>query len=132
MTYALIKDGAVAHKNLNMNLLKSEFPNVGFPNNALTNPDIRADYGIAEIVAVSAPVSDSHNATEVSPTLVNGQWTQTWEQTPKSAEELASQVILNRISEYGSAETQIEFITENGLEAWQAKVAEIKAKYPKS
>ena len=132
MTYALIKDGAVAHKNLNMNLLKSEFPNVGFPKNALTNPDIRTDYGIAEIVAVAAPVSDAHNVAEVSPTLVNGQWTQTWEQTPKSAEELTAQAIFNRAVEYGSAETQIEFITENGLDAWQTKVAEIKAKYPKS
>jgi hypothetical protein len=25
----------------------------------------------------------------------------------------------------------IEFITENGLEAWQTKVQEIKTKYPK-
>ena len=132
MTYVLIKDGAVAHKNLNMNLLKAEFPNVGFPKNALTNPDIRTKYGIAEIVAVAAPVSDIHNVVEVSSTLVNGQWTQTWEQTPKSAEELTAQVIFYRESEYGPAEKQIEFITENGLEAWQAKVAEIKAKYPKS
>ena len=131
MTYALIKDGVVAHKNLNMNLLKTEFPNVSFPKNSLGNPDIRAEYGVAEIVAVAAPVSDTHNVSEVTPTLVDGVWTQTWEQTPKSAEELASQVILNRISEYGSTETQIEFITENGLEAWQAKVAEIKVKYPK-
>ena len=131
MTYSLIKNGEVAHKNLNLNLLKAEFPNVGFPKNALTNPDIRAEYGIAEIVAVAAPVSDIHNVVEVSPTLVNGQWTQTWEQTPKSAEEIASLVILNRISEYGPAEKQIEFITENGLEALQSKVAEIKAKYPK-
>jgi hypothetical protein len=36
-----------------------------------------------------------------------------------------------RRSEYGSVEDQIEFITENGLEAWQAKVTEIKNKYPK-
>lgn len=36
-----------------------------------------------------------------------------------------------RAAEYGSITEQIEFITENGLEAWQAKVAEIKAQYPK-
>lgn len=36
-----------------------------------------------------------------------------------------------RQAEYGTPEQQMEFITENGLEAWQAKVAEIKAKYPK-
>ena len=37
----------------------------------------------------------------------------------------------NRIKEYGSPEKMIEYITENGLEAWQTKVQEIKTKYPK-
>jgi hypothetical protein len=36
-----------------------------------------------------------------------------------------------RIKEYGSVAEQIEYITENGLDAWQSKVAEIKLKYPK-
>ena len=39
--------------------------------------------------------------------------------------------VSNRKSEYGSVESQIEFITENGLDAWQTKVQEIKTKYPK-
>ena len=37
-----------------------------------------------------------------------------------------------RLEAYGTLESQIEFITENGLEAWQAKVAEIKAANPKT
>jgi hypothetical protein len=37
----------------------------------------------------------------------------------------------NRIKEYGSIAEQIEYITENGLDAWQSKVNSIKAKYPK-
>ena len=37
----------------------------------------------------------------------------------------------NRIKEYGSIAEQIEYITENGIEAWQSKVASIKTKYPK-
>tara|TARA_R100000808_G_scaffold25075_1_gene61360 strand:+ start:1389 stop:1730 length:342 start_codon:yes stop_codon:yes gene_type:complete len=36
-----------------------------------------------------------------------------------------------RQKEYGSAEDQLEFITEKGLDAWQTKVSEIKKKYPK-
>jgi hypothetical protein len=36
-----------------------------------------------------------------------------------------------RIEEYGSIAEQIEYITENGLDAWQSKVNSIKAKYPK-
>ena len=33
---------------------------------------------------------------------------------------------------YGEFDEQIEYITENGLTAWQTKVAEIKGWYPKS
>ncbi len=40
-------------------------------------------------------------------------------------------VLSQRVEAYGSTADQIEFITENGLEAWQAKVAEIKNQYPK-
>lgn len=32
---------------------------------------------------------------------------------------------------YGSLESQLEYITENGLEAWQTHVAQIKADNPK-
>ena len=39
--------------------------------------------------------------------------------------------VTNRQKEYGSPEKMIEYITENGLEAWQSKVQEIKTKYPK-
>ena len=41
-------------------------------------------------------------------------------------------VISNRIKEYGSIAEQIEYITENGLDAWQSKVNSIKLKYPKN
>ena len=39
--------------------------------------------------------------------------------------------IQNRIKEYGTIAQQIEYITENGLDAWQTKVNNIKVKYPK-
>lgn len=55
----------------------------------------------------------------------DGKWYQTW-----ILEELTW--LQKRIYAYGSAEEQIEFITENGLTPWQTKVEEIKAKYPKS
>ena len=37
----------------------------------------------------------------------------------------------NRQKEYGSIASQIEFITEKGLEAWKTNVQSIKTKYPK-
>lgn len=39
--------------------------------------------------------------------------------------------LANRKDEYGTLESQIEYIVENGLAAWQSEVAAIKAKYPK-
>ena len=41
------------------------------------------------------------------------------------------QVIANRKKAYGTIEQQIEFITENGVEAWQEKVNQIKLENPK-
>ena len=39
--------------------------------------------------------------------------------------------IANRQKEYGSTVSQIEFITEKGLDAWKTNVQTIKTKYPK-
>ena len=39
--------------------------------------------------------------------------------------------VANRQKEYGSIASQIEFITEKGLEAWKTNVQAIKTKYPK-
>jgi hypothetical protein len=54
-----------------------------------------------------------------------------FEAQAKIVESNQSQV-QNRIKEYGSIAEQIEYITENGLDAWQTKVNSIKAKYPKN
>jgi hypothetical protein len=45
--------------------------------------------------------------------------------------EANAQVVATRKSLYGSVEYQIEFITENGVEAWQEKVNQIKLENPK-
>lgn len=39
--------------------------------------------------------------------------------------------VANRQKEYGSIASQIEFITEKGLEAWKTNVQSIKLKFPK-
>ena len=132
MNYAQTTDGLISVYPYTMAMLKADNPLVGFPRKAFASAEIRQEYRVVEVATTDAPISDTHNVEEIRPILVDGVWTQAWEQTPKSAEELTAQAIFNRVVEYGSAETQIEFITENGLEAWQAKVAEIKAKYPKS
>ena len=54
----------------------------------------------------------------------NDRWEMEW-----ILEELPYQQ--KRTNAYGFPIEQLEYITENGLEAWQAKVAEIKSIYPK-
>ena len=72
------------------------------------------------------------------PEYIEGEWCERWTHVKGTWLE-------NRIREYGggkwtwnenkgyeaSPSYQIEYITENGLDAWVQKVAEIKAKYPK-
>jgi hypothetical protein len=42
-----------------------------------------------------------------------------------------SVAVANRQAEYGSTETQLEFLVENGVDAFIARQNEIKNKYPK-
>lgn len=53
-------------------------------------------------------------------------------ETVANTYEANQQVIQTRKSLYGSIEQQIEYITENGIEAWQTKVQQIKTDNPKS
>ena len=132
MLYAKVENGSISQYPYSIHSLKKENSNTSFPRTAMDIDSVRSDYGIVEVAELSSPVSETHNVSEGSPELVNGNWSQTWEQTPKTEIELATLVIEARRSEYGPVANQIEFITENGLEAWQTKVAEIKARHPKS
>ena len=131
MNYARVENGSVVEYPYTAAMLKQANPNTSFPKNPLGKANVREGYGIVEVVPVSSPESDTHNVSEVTPVNVGGTWTQTWDQTAKSDEELNAVAVSKRESEYGLPEKQLEFITENSLEAWQTKVAEIKAKYPK-
>lgn len=53
------------------------------------------------------------------------------EVTPEEEAVVEPQWLQDRREAYGSSATQLEYITENGLEAWQTHVAEIKAMFPK-
>ena len=83
--------------------------------------DLRSD----EILPTDPPVQDGYTADDGVPELIGDAWHQTWVMTENP-------YLINRMEAYGRPEEQIEFITENGLEAWQARVADIKARYPKS
>ena len=82
--------------------------------------ELRAD----EITPVPEPEVEGKRAENGVPELVGDEWKQTWVLVDNSWRE-------NRVNSYGPPVEQLEFIAEHGLEAWQTKVAEIKAKYPK-
>ena len=119
-----------------LNDLKKDFPNVGFPKKSFANESFRAEYGITEVSASELPptnvvptdpnpVPAGHDAVPGEPEFVDGEWRGTWDYVEKHYKG-------KRLEEYGDATDQLEFITENGLEAWQEKVAEIKARIPVS
>jgi|TARA_R110002020_G_scaffold442361_3_gene653509 hypothetical protein len=132
MTYARIENGSVVQYPYDMPRLKADNPNVSFPLDSFSRADVREAFNIVEVTEVAKPDEAAHHVSEGVPLNVSGVWTQVWDETPRNAEELAQQAINKRLGEYGTPEDQLEFIAENGLEAWQTKVAEIKAKYPKA
>lgn len=84
---------------------------------------------------------DNHVANIVPPHLKTGTGTPSF--LTAGAERTAVKVVSEepepnpawlqaRIDAYGTTASQLEYITENGLEAWQAHVAQIKADNPKS
>ena len=131
MNYAQTNEGTITTYPFTLAMLKTQNPNTGFPKNAFTNAEIRTAYNIVEVTEVAAPESETHNVSEGTPTLVDGVWTQTWEQTAKTNDELTADVVAKRIAEYGSTEVQLEYIMENGIAAFQARQQAIKDKYPK-
>ena len=73
--------------------------------------------------------------TGVAPSFLSEGSTSTSSQKPEpivteDEGEVLPQYLQDRIAAYGDVSSQIEYITENGLEAWQTHVAAIKAKYP--
>jgi len=95
-------------------------------NTVLKNPEQVEEQELhPQVVIGIVPKQDGKITIQGAPEWDGSQWNRTWEFIDGDWLQL-------RVDAYGSAESQIEFITENGLEAWQAKVAEIKTKYPKS
>jgi hypothetical protein len=51
--------------------------------------------------------------------------------TKALAERKANEYKAKRQAEYGTMAEQMEYLVENGYDAWKARVEEIKLKYPK-
>jgi len=143
MLYAKVENGSIVQYPYEIDNLRKDNPGTSFPHTSMENANTRSNYGVVEVAEESHPPDNSEQdgngvvtkysdtVIEGAPIKVNGDWKQVWEQTPKTESERNEQVRALRLVNYGSPEKQLEFIAENGLEAWQNNVAEIKVRYPK-
>ena len=69
--------------------LRRDNPNVSFPRNP--SEELLADWNVFPVVSQTPPEHDpiTQNLSQGTPTLVDGQWLQTWEITEASAEQIA-------------------------------------------
>ena len=69
--------------------------------------------------------------TGVAPSFAAVGFTSTASAKPEPVDDRPAWLIA-RIAAYGTTESQLEYITENGLDAWQTNVASIKTANPKT
>lgn len=85
--YLKLKNNVVDKYPYTLDQLKSDNPNVSFPE-TIPNSTL-SEYGVFPVSFADAPTVDyTKNVTEDTPKLINGQWTQVWEVTPASNEEI--------------------------------------------
>jgi hypothetical protein len=74
--------------------LRRDNPNTSFPRNP--SDAVLADWNVFPVVEQSPPEYNpaNQNLNQLNPTLVDGQWLQTWQVTAASAEEIAERLQL--------------------------------------
>lgn len=108
MTYALIVDGAVAQYPYSFGQLRRDNPQVSFPR--APSDERLADFGVVAVAPAGRPAYDlTKNIVEGIPVLVEGVWTQVWEEVDASPEEIAARQL--------AAELDAEQAAAN-LDAW--------------
>ena len=105
---------------------------VQFTDGSWTFVELTSDMTEADLDDIVHRITPPHLKTGTTPSFLSAGTTRTAAQKP--VEEFVDprpQWLKDRQEAYGTLPSQIEFITENGLEAWQTKVAQIKADNPK-
>ena len=103
-----------------------------FSDDSWTFVQLNADMTEADLDDLVHRITPPHLTTGEAPSFLKAGTTRTAAEKP--VEEIADprpKWLQDRQAAYGTAEMQIEYITENGLDAWQAKVAQIKTDNPK-
>jgi hypothetical protein len=120
--------------------LMAENPQVSFPENP--TDELLASYGVYSVAATDRPAYDSitQNLTEAAPALVGGVWMQKWVVSAASNDEVAARKADAlaytkelRSRAYRDEADPLFFKAQRNeatIEEWQAKVTEIKARFP--
>ena len=134
MSYAKIESGAVSKYPYNLNDLKKDNPLISFPKTYLSQAASNGEYNVVEVIAVAAPVEEGKTAEEETPVLVGSNWTQKWKLVTDPVDDDPRELPWweKRLKDYGHANEQLEYLVENGVDAFVTRQEAIKAKYPKS
>ena len=86
--HALIVNGAVSQYPYTIGMLRRDNPNTSFPKKP--SDALLEDFGLFRVAKVESPAYDhTKNIAEGTPVLTNSVWTQVWNETNASAEEIA-------------------------------------------
>ena len=104
---------------------------VQFSDGSWTFVELTSDMTEADLDDLVHRITPPQLKTGTAPSFLSAGATRTAAEKPQVSSDTRPEWKKNRQSAYGLLDEQIEFITENGLEAWQTKVAQIKADNPK-
>jgi hypothetical protein len=138
--YALLNsEGQIETYPYSIGQLKTDNPGTSFPS---PMPDERlADWNVVIVVPVDAPSYDpiTQNLTELTPEKIAGVWTQVWQVSSATPEEVSQRTAdydegqkQNRLSAYERESDPVFFKWQRGegtQQEWLDKVEEIKARY---
>jgi len=89
--HALVSNGNVENYPYTIGNLRRDNPNTSFPKKP--SDELLEDFGMFRVVEVDSPAYDhTKNIAEGTPVLTNGVWTQVWNVTDASAEEIAERI----------------------------------------
>lgn len=138
--YIKVNNGVIEKYPYSASELMWDNPQVSFPQNI--SDALLTEWGVLPVTVTEKPQIDhTQNILEGQPQLIDGNWTQIWEVTDASSEEiterlaeLTRQAEQNRAIVYRNESDPLFFKWQRGectQQEWLDKVAEIKAKYPK-
>lgn len=92
MTYVLAPNQTAEIFPYSIGALRRDNANTSFPSNP--SNVLLADWNVFPVVEQAPPVYNpaNQNLNQLNPTLVNGQWLQTWQVSAASAEEIAERL----------------------------------------